>query len=147
MKWIGTGVLRIGKKDYGYGDTIPTKGLSPARIAQFKKLGYIGEVPVAGPDPEILRLKAQIAEQEATAKTVQEKGQKLAGEYKKLEADNADLEATAKAFQKIGQEFEADNAAMRAELEELKSPDLPGPTHSKTSVEGGAGPTSDKKGK
>ncbi len=91
MKWIGPGVLRVGKKDYGYGDTIPAKGLSPDRIAQFKKLGNIGEVPVAGPDPEIVRLNARIADLEATANAFQEKGRLFEAECRELVAENAAL--------------------------------------------------------
>ncbi|MCK4819698.1 hypothetical protein KA005_28285 [bacterium] len=59
-KWIGEGVLRVEGKDYGYGEEIPTKGISKERIAQLTKLGYIGEIPVAGPNPEILKLTAEV---------------------------------------------------------------------------------------
>lgn len=124
MEWIGPGVLRVDGKDYGYGDTIPTKGISPERIAQFKKLGKIGEVPVAGPNPEIVRLNTKIADLEATAKTVQEGGRKLEAECKRLAADNAILEGKLK------------------RLKDLKSV----PPASKVPTEDGAGPTPDKKG-
>ena len=124
MKWIGPGVLRVGKDDYGYGDTIPTKGISPERIAQFKKLGFIGEIPVAGPNPEIVKLNARIAELEVTAKAFQEKGRLFEAECKKLAAENAVLDAELKRLSDLN----------------------PGPSTSKDPVEGGAGPTSDKKG-
>lgn len=126
MKWTGPGVLRVGKRDYGYGDTIPSKGISPERIAQLKKRGKIGEVPAAGPDPEIARLNARIADLEATAKTVQEGGRKLEAEYKALLAENAALEA---------------------KLKECQSPPGAPASESKDPVKGGAGPKIDKEGK
>lgn len=152
MKWIGPGVLNVGKRDYGYGDTIPTKGISPERIAQFKKLGYIGEVPVAGPDPEIIRLKTQIADLEATAKTVQEGGQKLEAEYKELLAGNAvlvesgaELVASGKEQAKINKELLATIETLEAELKELQAGDTDAASESSPSGDG-AGPKSDKKG-
>lgn len=127
MKWIGTGVLSVKGKDYGYGDDIPTKGISPERIAQLKKKGKIGEVPVAGPSPEIARLNARTAELEAIVKAAQKGMEELEAEGKKL-AD--------------------DNAALRAELEKAPFPPAPPASESEDQVETGAGPLeTNKKGK
>ncbi len=124
MKWIGNGVLRVGKKDYFYGDDIPTEGISPERIAQLKSRGKIGEVPVAGPDPEITRLNARIIELET-----------------KLQEEQKDKQRMEAAYKKLYKEKKAEFAALEDELKKLQSPPAP------STPEGGAGPTPDKKGK
>ena len=93
-KWIGEGVLRVEGKDYGYGEEIPTKGISKERIAQLTKLGYIGEIPVAGPNPEILKLTAEVEalkealeKEKAKTKQVFVKNQELIASNRKLTAE------------------------------------------------------------
>lgn len=57
MKWIGKGVLRIGKKRIGYGDDIP-KNFPKERIKKLAKKRLIGEIaePV---DPETIKVTSK----------------------------------------------------------------------------------------
>lgn len=96
MKWIGRGVLRVDGKDYDYGDEIPTKGISPERIAQLKARGKIGEIPVAGPNPEIVKLNSQIDDlksiNECLVSELNVANKELARVQKELSQVNTELE-------------------------------------------------------
>ena len=78
--------------DYGYGDEIPTKGISQERIAQLRKRGKIGEVPVAGPNPEIFKLTREITELKDRNEDLLEGGKVLAKKNQELLACNRKLE-------------------------------------------------------
>ncbi|MCK5219316.1 hypothetical protein KAR10_07335 [bacterium] len=59
-KWIGEGVLRVGKKLIGYGKDIPTE-LSRGRLNKLIKKGKIGKlieaVPAIDNEKEMLKIK------------------------------------------------------------------------------------------
>ncbi len=141
MQWIGNGVLTIEGKDYGYGEVIPEDALTDERIEHFKKVGKIGTIPIAGPEPKIAELTANLEGAIAQNKALDRAKGALEDKNVELIKINSALNAELAALKLAGK---ADKESS-PDADKESSPDLP-PPDSDAPAEG-AGPKKGGKAK